>query len=77
MMTLSYWVEFPMPELGTSRNAMAPKTGTVAESVAEGLGATAPVPPPGATLQGHTCLATAWAHASRAVWLCHCPNSRH
>ena len=34
-----------MPKLGTSGNATVPKAGAVVESVVEGPGAVAPVPP--------------------------------
>ena len=65
-----------MPKLGTSGNATAPKVGAVLECVDEGPGTAAPVPPPGVALRGRTGLAATRAHASRAVQLCHCPDSR-
>ena len=65
-----------MPMLGTSGNAMAPKVGAVLEHVDEGPGMAAPVPPPGTALRGRAGLATTQARASRAVRLCHCPDSR-
>ena len=65
-----------MPKLGTGGNAMAPKAGAMLECMVEGLGTVAPVPPPGAALQGQAGLAAAQVHASRAVQLCHCPDLR-
>ena len=56
-----------MPKLGTGGNTTAPKVGAVLECVLEGLGMVAPVPPPGAALQGRAGLATTRARASRAV----------
>ena len=66
-----------MPKLGTGGNATADKMGAVLDCVVEGLGVAAPIPPPGAALQGRASLATARVRASWAVQLCHCPDSRH
>ena len=65
-----------MPKLGTCGNATAAETGAMFESAVEGPGMAAAVPPPGATLQGCTCLAATWTCASKAVQLCQCPNLR-
>ena len=39
-----------MPKLGTGGNAMADEMGAMLDCVVEGLGAVAPVPPPGTAL---------------------------
>ena len=75
MMTSS-WVRVPMPKLGTGGNAMADDMDAMLDCMVEGLGVVAPVPPPGVALRGHTSLAATRVHASWAVQLCHCPNSR-